>query len=97
MAGSLFFGGGMIAAMNGTITGSGPEDYKQLQLKKQTGWQPYSIKVGDEYISYQRLDPFASVFGLMADLNDIMVRGDEKTKDSAESLSFALLASISNE
>ena len=95
MAGSLFFGGGMIAAMNGTITGSGPEDYKQLQLKKQTGWQPYSIKVGDEYISYQRLDPFASVFGLMADLNDIMVRGDEEARDSAESLSFALLASIS--
>lgn len=57
-------------AAGGMITGAGPNDPKQRELLKQTGWQPYSIKVGDAYVSYQRLDPFASLLGLWADTAD---------------------------
>ncbi len=39
------------------ITGGGPLDENQKKALMATGWQPYSFKVGDKYISYQRLDP----------------------------------------
>jgi hypothetical protein len=33
-----------------------------------TGWRPYSVKVGDEFYSYSRLDPLGMVLGQAADL-----------------------------
>ncbi|MEL0155497.1 hypothetical protein [Sphingopyxis sp.] len=32
------------------------------------GWQPYSVKIGDRYYSYKRLDPFALTIGAAADI-----------------------------
>ena len=58
------------AAMNDIITGAGPKDKDFRKVLQQDGWQPYSIKVGDTYVSYQRLDPFATVVGLFADMVD---------------------------
>ena len=93
--GMTFFSGAAIAAMNGGITGGGPKDNNQRKLKEQTGWQPYSIKIGDSYISYQRLDPFASFFGLTADLVDIMSKGDEEQRKDAEDLALGVMMAIS--
>ena len=50
------------------ITGGGPRTQEEKEALQLTGWQPYSIKVGDKYVSYQRLDPMATVIGLFADL-----------------------------
>ena len=36
-----------------------------------SGWQPYSIKWNDKYISYERLDPFAMIIGITADYNQL--------------------------
>jgi hypothetical protein len=33
-----------------------------------TGWQPYSIKIGDTWYAYNRVEPVATMVGLMADL-----------------------------
>jgi hypothetical protein len=54
-------------ALEGKITGSGPTDPKERAALLATGWQPYSIKVGDTYISIGRLDPYATLFGAVAD------------------------------
>ena len=54
-------------ALEGKITGSGPTDPKERAALLATGWQPYSIKVGDTYISIGRLDPYATIFGAVAD------------------------------
>lgn len=51
------------------ITGGGTGDYKKDAFLKQGGWQPYSIKVGDEYISYA-LSPLAFSLGLLGNIND---------------------------
>jgi hypothetical protein len=32
------------------------------------GWKPFSIRVGDQYIDYRRMDPFASILGIAATL-----------------------------
>lgn len=54
-------------ALEGKITGSGPTDPKERAALLATGWQPYSIKVGDTYLSIGRLDPYATIFGAVAD------------------------------
>ena len=54
-------------ALEGKITGSGPTDPKERAALLATGWQPYSIKSGDTYYSIGRLDPYATLFGAVAD------------------------------
>lgn len=55
------------------ITGGGPTDYKQRQAWLASGKLPYSIKIPgtDTWISYQRLDPLATVIGIYADYKDL--------------------------
>lgn len=79
-------------AANGHITGGGPKDKvlrKQLELE---GWQPYSFKVGNEYVSFARIEPLGSLIGMAADAADLM--GQLGQKDSAE-LASALTVAIS--
>ena len=57
-----------ISDSNGTITGGGPKNEKEKKALQAAGWQPYSIKIGDTYYSYQRLDPLATPLGIVADL-----------------------------
>lgn len=63
-------------AANGHITGSGPNDPQARKMLRQRGWQPYSIKVGDKYYSYSRFEPIATLFGMGADLAEIMTNYD---------------------
>ncbi len=55
------------------ITGGGPKDPREKQALLATGWKPYSIKIGDTYYSYQRLDPLSTLLGVGADLVEIGV------------------------
>lgn len=55
------------AAAAGVITGGGPPDHEQMKVLRASGWQPYSIKVGDTYVSYQRLDPLAGLLAFYGD------------------------------
>jgi hypothetical protein len=50
------------------ITGGGPRTQEEKEALQLTGWQPYSFKIGNKYVSYQRVDPMATVIGLFADL-----------------------------
>ena len=79
-------------AANGLITGGGPKDKALRQIKMQTGWKPYSFKIGNEYISYARIEPLGSLFGLAADAADIM--GQLSEADAAK-LASALTVAIS--
>jgi hypothetical protein len=79
------------AAAQGHITGSPPSDpnrYRQLQA---TGWQPYSVKIGDTYYSYKRLDPFALTIGAAADMATL---GDGMTDAEREEGAGLIVASI---
>jgi len=66
------------AAFSGVITGGGPKNKNERDMKMQTGWQPYSIRIGDKYVSYRREDPFASIIGLVADVVEGYQYADEK-------------------
>ena len=70
-------------AYNGTITGGGLFDREQGGTKRGAGWQPYSIKIGDTYYSYQRLEPVAKVLGLAADYIELL-RNTTDEQDGAK-------------
>ena len=59
-------------AMDGTITGAGPSNPDARALLELSDWQPYSIKVGDKYHSYARMEPLAFVIGATADAVEIL-------------------------
>jgi hypothetical protein len=58
-------------ASQGLITGGGPADPKQKAIMRANGWQDYSIKIGDMYYRYNRLDPFSIILGTVADAWEI--------------------------
>jgi len=49
-------------ASKGNITADGPSNAKDRALLQLTGWQPYSIKIGDKWISYKYLEPIGQIF-----------------------------------
>jgi hypothetical protein len=56
---------GVDMSINNQITGSGPSDPKKRAALKRLGWQPNSIKIGDNYYSYQGLEPLSTMFALV--------------------------------
>lgn len=55
-------------AEKGIITGGEPFDTPTRELLREEGWQPYSIRVGDRYISYRRFDPISIPISIASDL-----------------------------
>lgn len=53
LAGAFFTG----YALQGGISGAGPDDPQRRDLLRAQGWQPYSIKVGDNWVSYSNWGP----------------------------------------
>lgn len=75
MAKSIFGGSimavGATAAYNGLVTGAGPANFAARRELEQLGWQPYSFKIGDTYVAYNRLDPLGNILGLAADMAEL--------------------------
>jgi hypothetical protein len=73
MHGKAAFGGVLGAgiglyALAGNVTGRGPKNYKSKQIWKEAGNQEYSLKIGDTWISYNRLGAFGRYMAFCADL-----------------------------
>lgn len=58
-------------AINGQISGGGPSDAGQLATLRRQGWQPYSVRVGDRWFAYNRLDPFGAQLGIAANIAEL--------------------------
>ncbi|MCP3882356.1 MAG: hypothetical protein GY701_28775 [Sulfitobacter sp.] len=86
----------MTLASKGGITGAGPKDKEQRRLLEQAGWQPYSFKVGDSYIEYRRLDPFATLIGTIADYYDVGRYASDEDQGMIESMGVAMAISLAN-
>lgn len=91
--------GALVAQMaaDGVITGNGPADEKARTLLRADGWQPYSIKVGDRYVSYQRLDPFASTLGVAAGMVELQGHmTDKQQEDVALLITASVMQNLSS-
>ena len=93
---ATFTFGAMYYMMNneGAVTGGGPQNKEERDALKATGWQPYSIKIGGKYISYNRLDPVATPLGILADITEFNKVNAPKTEDAASNAMSALLVSL---
>ncbi len=76
--------------LSGSVTGAGPTNPKMRNIMRATGWQPYSLKIGDKYYAYNRLDPVGALLGLSADVSEIIGQTDE-----AEASQLATAAALS--
>lgn len=70
-------------AMTGGLTGGGPSDPEKEAALKRTGWQPYSAKIGNQYISFSRMEPISSLLGIAADAAEGVKNGDLETGSKA--------------
>lgn len=78
----------------GTITGAGPSDPKLRKVKMDSGWKPYSIRVGDKWVQYKRLDPIGMVIGLGADISELT--SDASDEDSEQLAVAGVMALAQN-
>jgi len=101
---ALLNGAMMVTVFNfkDRINGQGPKDFKQRKIWEAAGNVPYSIKVGDKWISYGRLDPIATMIGMYADTADLMEDGKMHSIDDnvlmklASSMTLALTRNATN-
>ncbi len=54
-------------AAEGMLTGSGPTRKEHREALMRDGWQPYSIKIGDQYYSYAGMEPVSAMLAIAAD------------------------------
>ena len=82
----------------GRLSGTGPPNPQERALLQETGWQPQSIKFGDTWVSYERLDPWASFFSVAADTMYAMDNQDPASDDGAamETIKVLSMAFIRN-
>jgi hypothetical protein len=86
--------GAAIATMaaEGKITGGGPSDPGKKAALYATGWQPYSVKIGDTWYSYGRLEPLGMILGISADFG---ATAGQMSEIEADEAAAAIAASIS--
>lgn len=83
-------------ASQGLITGGGPHDSKQKAIMRANGWQDYSVKIGDMYYRYNRLDPFSIILGVAADAWEINQAANAKDADKQHLMSLLFGAITKN-
>lgn len=64
-------------AAEGNLTGGAPKDKGERDKFYREKKLPYAIKIGDKWYEYKRIDPFATLMGLTADIATL--NEDEKT------------------
>jgi hypothetical protein len=99
LAGSMY-GFAWSKVADGTITGKGPSN-PTLRKAWLTDHQPYSVKIGNTYHSYRRMEPFGTFLGLAADAHMVMMESEEAeggdTPPKLASAVFgALMSNMSN-
>lgn len=77
------------------FTGAGPRDADRRKALQMGGWQPYSVRVGDKYYSYQRADPMSTVLGLYVDMFEAYKYHDVD-EDTMSYLSGVMMLSFIN-
>ena len=71
-------------ANDGSVSGAGPSDNTEREALLRSGWQPYSIRVGDKWVSYSRSDPFGATMGFASSITEAINRGEVDQEDVDE-------------
>ncbi|MDD2135650.1 hypothetical protein [Pseudomonas kurunegalensis] len=66
--GGLLMALGVVGALNGNVSGGGPEDPEERRAWLAAGNQPYSLKINGQWQQYSRIEPMATLVGIAADV-----------------------------
>ena len=86
-------------ALEGNVTGNGPQDGAERARMQRMGWVPRSIKnpITGEWRSYEGFEPFASLMGLTADIVYQGTRMDQAVhEDFFRKVAFAASMNVTN-
>jgi hypothetical protein len=76
--GATFYTGAALLVNAGVITGGGPRD-PELRQRWLAVYEPYSVRIGDQWVSYRRLEPVLTPLALVADFMEAAGElGDEE-------------------
>ena len=76
-------------AVNDKISGGGPDPQSsEYRALIRTGWRPYSVKVGDKWVSYRGIEPFTTVIGMGADVGEVIKRAGNAAGDVSDTASL---------
>jgi len=78
-------------AADDKVTGHAPTDREKRDAFYREGKQPYSIRIGDKWFSYTRLEPIGTVIGMTA---DFVQDYDIAKKEERDEIIRAITASI---
>ncbi len=78
-------------AAEGLLTGGGPSDPELRGALRETGWQPYSVRIGDRYFSYGRLEPLGLLLGVAADFAEV---AGEMSRPDADRVAAMIVGSV---
>lgn len=95
--GTLVFSTGMALAFTGNFTGNLPIDPAERKRWKDLGIRPRSIKVGNQWISYNAIEPLNNILAAAVDLGSVvkeMVTRDLGGMEIAERLSGQMVLAI---
>jgi len=81
---------GYAMARAGLLTGPGPQQAKDREVWEAQGFQPYSIRIGDHWVSYNRMDVVGNILAIPAAIYDRSVH----TQLDNQSATFAGVAAI---
>ena len=95
--GTAIYGTLTFLAVEGRITGGGPTDPKRAAIwRNSPNWQPYSINFGTEdkpyWVSYARMDPWTTAFGIVGDIAEMSKLGQMADSDASDMASMAIAA-----
>lgn len=72
LLGGAFLTAGYLMNQAGVLTGAGPQNPKDAAIWRQTH-EPYSIRIGDEWVSYRKLDILGGLLSIPASISDFTV------------------------
>lgn len=81
----------------GNLTGNGPSDKNLRQVWEQQGWQPRSIRINGQWVSYESLEPFNMFLSFVADVGDLSKEmGTDWSGKMLDRAKYLLVANIVN-
>lgn len=85
--------GTTMLALQGFITGKGPDNANERDILRLTGWQPYSIKIGNHYVSYSGFEPVSTFFALGASISD-EIHHKSNGKEGIDNRALRMVSSV---
>ena len=90
-----------IAAWDDKISGGGPTDPKLARLWRDSpDWQPYSFNFGTKekpyWVSYARMDPWTTAFGIVGDMKEMIQIGSMDDTTASDMISMFIASAGNN-